>query len=1106
MLGALTAGGVVLTVLGIAALLLFASGFVPLSGLQGYVAADLQQRLGPGWTVQTRKAGIVREDGSPQLLIQDVDFRHVSGVRLRAPEAIVRYNHWSVLTGQLALRSIAIQGVTLRLQVDSDGALVLDTGESRFAWRQGDAPQDSLRSETVLGEALSMLTSDGPLPSLEELVLRDSRLQLVAPDGTERIGLEKAQISIRQNEGGRTYRFRGVTDSGLKDIEIIHRRASEGSGAVDLIVHAFQLDDLERLMVGRTVSVLKGFPLAGTLRARGQRLDEITGEIRLGAGRIALPDRAMQPVAVDRIEATIKADRMGRAVELVTGTLASGATQLDLTGRLAFGEGAAWTLDGEARGAIEGEGRDQPQALALGRARLEGSGVSAVRLRSIELQGPRLAVTGAAAIEQTSAGPTLSATLSARQSSVRAMLAGWPRLISPFIREMIAERVETGEVESLNLAVNMPAEAFGAARRGEVIPDESVRVDVQGRGVHFAVGEGIPKLQDLQLTAVATGRTLQLAAATARVEMPRNRQITLTEGKFAIADTYAERPLGRSSFRASGGVDALAALMAVPAFREAAPGQIDPEAIKGRMDLRVTLQLPLVPALRSQDVLVQATGPLTGVGSETLLGPEKLENANLAANFDKGSLTLRGDARIGGLPAVIDIRQDQRGQGEAVVTMQLDQAARERRGFGMGGAVTGTVALRAVKPLGRRQDAPVKIELDLARAAIDGLLPGWTKPAGRPARVSFLVDLDDDEGQDINDIILDASPVQLRGKLSLDAKGGLQSASFSSVRLSPGDEMRVDIRKEGAVSKVTIRGQVIDSRPLLRMLTGPGAPPRRPQERSPDIDIDIATPILTGFNGEAVGNAAIKLSRRGGDMRQIEASGRIGRAPFTITQGPEGDRRVLRVRSQDGGGLLRFVDLYRRASGGDLSIDATVEGERLSGTIEMADFAVRGEPALRRVLGEQFAATGAAGTEAAGRAAASREAGTEVTFQRLRAGFIRTPSRVTIRDGVVWGNEIGVSAQGTIDYARDLIDLAGTFVPGFFLNNAVTNVPIIGLFLGGGGPNAGVFAVNFRVGGAASAPSVSINPLSAIAPGILRRFVDPLGGVPQGSADARQGR
>ncbi len=45
----------------------------------------------------------------------------------------------------------------------------------------------------------------------------------------------------------------------------------------------------------------------------------------------------------------------------------------------------------------------------------------------------------------------------------------------------------------------------------------------------------------------------------------------------------------------------------------------------------------------------------------------------------------------------------------------------------------------------------------------------------------------------------------------------------------------------------------------------------------------------------------------------------------------------------------------------------------------------------------------------------------------------------------------------------------------------------------------GLFAVNFRLGGSAQNPTLSINPLSAIAPGILRRFVvDPLGGVPQG--------
>ncbi len=114
------------------------------------------------------------------------------------------------MSGAGALRSIDIRGVTLRLKVDSNGALILDTGESELSWRTGAAPDDALRPETVVGEALAALGADGPLPTLERLALIDSRLQLVAPDGSERAGIERADIVIEQSPEGRTYRFRAM--------------------------------------------------------------------------------------------------------------------------------------------------------------------------------------------------------------------------------------------------------------------------------------------------------------------------------------------------------------------------------------------------------------------------------------------------------------------------------------------------------------------------------------------------------------------------------------------------------------------------------------------------------------------------------------------------------------------------------------------------------------------------------------------------------------------------------------------------------------------------------------------------------------------------------
>jgi hypothetical protein len=119
----------------------------------------------------------------------------------------------------------------------------------------------------------------------------------------------------------------------------------------------------------------------------------------------------------------------------------------------------------------------------------------------------------------------------------------------------------------------------------------------------------------------------------------------------------------------------------------------------------------------------------------------------------------------------------------------------------------------------------------------------------------------------------------------------------------------------------------------------------------------------------------------------------------------------------------------------------------------------------------------------------------EVAFTKLRAEFSRSASRLDLSEMVVWGQQIGFTLQGNVDYGRDRMDLAGTFVPGYAFNNAFAQVPVVGAILGGGSQYGGLFAVNFRISGSASAPTLSINPLSALAPGILRRFVDPLGGT-----------
>ena len=66
-------------------------------------------------------------------------------------------------------------------------------------------------------------------------------------------------------------------------------------------------------------------------------------------------------------------------------------------------------------------------------------------------------------------------------------------------------------------------------------------------------------------------------------------------------------------------------------------------------------------------------------------------------------------------------------------------------------------------------------------------------------------------------------------------------------------------------------------------------------------------------------------------------------------------------------------------------------------------------------------------------------------------------------------------------------------MPAYSVNTILTKIPLVGLLLGGG-QNEGVFGITYRVQGPLSRPEVSVNPLSAIAPGILRKIVGAMDG------------
>ena len=95
----------------------------------------------------------------------------------------------------------------------------------------------------------------------------------------------------------------------------------------------------------------------------------------------------------------------------------------------------------------------------------------------------------------------------------------------------------------------------------------------------------------------------------------------------------------------------------------------------------------------------------------------------------------------------------------------------------------------------------------------------------------------------------------------------------------------------------------------------------------------------------------------------------------------------------------------------------------------------------------------------------------------------------TIRDGVVKGPLVGGTIKGTIDYPGNTVNMSGTFVPMYGLNNMFGQIPIVGLIIGGGS-DEGLIGVTYALVGTPGQPQLRVNPISAMAPGVFRKIFE----------------
>lgn len=522
--------------------------------------------------------------------------------------------------------------------------------------------------------------------------------------------------------------------------------------------------------------------------------------------------------------------------------------------------------------------------------------------------------------------------------------------------------------------------------------------------------------------------------------------------------------------------DAFAILDGAP-LHLAAHGVKFPNAA-GRLGAEIDATLPLKKVLHLHDVHIAAAANLTSLKLALPIRGLVLDDGTVALSATLDHLALHGAGDLVGAGV-------QFAAGMALPDGSFDLTAETTAGRRL------LHTLGADPTFWRHGDAPVSVHyrdrdgrgvlgLDADFAPVALALPAldWGKPAGVAGHATFELALRHGRPDGVNALDIVAPGLVLRGHRHGDAliidNARLKDSSAAGTLTPPS--------RPGAPWDVVLEGPMLDLAPLLGPARHP-TPERSPRAAPPGGTARLPWQVNAGFTrvrlaktpGAVLGATSIVADGNAGAVGALTAIGALGpvhhaRLSFTDTKGVA----QVRLTSGDAGALFAASGATTDIAHGTLVITALRRAAITEGRAIVTDFRLRHAPVMAKVL---------QGLSIYGMPAATSGPGLALT--RLTAPFSIAGSVVRLRNGRAFSASLGFTGTGTIDLARKTYDLSGTIVPAYALNALPGKIPVIGkLFSPEKG--GGLFAARYTVAGPFADPHIMIDPLAALAPGLLR--------------------
>ncbi len=1055
--------------LGLLLVVLVLFGTVVALGLTGRVIAA------PGWVVSriearantvlageasARIGGLefnVDDNFVPHVRLADVQLYSRNGARIAVlPELGASLKPDAVLRGRVEPRSLRISGARIALRRFEDGRLDLSLGAT--------APQATLSP----AEMLQAVDDAFALPVLRDIVrIEVDDLNLSLDDmRTGRVwtasgGWLKLDQTVDRIEIGLGTELKGAGDEpATAQLQFYSVKGTPEAGlsvrvedvpSRDLAVQSPALAFLAALDAPISGSFETGvWPDGGyaglsavlEIGAGALQPTEDTKPVRFDGVRLAMgydPDRAQvtfSDIAVNSKSLRVKASAKAWLKDFVGAWPGTLVTQVAISDLKADPEGMFSDPVTFAFGALDFRLRLDPFGLEIG------------QLTLVE-QEQRIIAKGEVTAGENGWGVAVDVAVNAIRSDQ--LMALWPVAAVPKTRAWLQGNVATSELFDVT-------SAFRLRPGGE--PHFTLGYDY--RDTEVRVIKTLPPIKNGAGYATINDYSYTLVVDRGHLTAPEGGDIDVSGSVMSIPDLRIKPAPAKFTLATDSTITAALSLLDQPPFGFLTKAGRPVDLAEGRARLTTELDLTLAQKIMPEDVGYNVSGTLMDVRSDKLAPDRLLTAGALTVSASREGMEISGPATFSGVPVDATWRQafgpEHRGKSELEGAVELSQRFLDAFGIGLPkGSVSGKGRGRIVLRFERGKPTEFRLGSDLSGLGLSIPQVGWAKGPGATGRLSVAGRLGQPAEVDL--IELEAPGFSAAGRIFLTPQGGFEALRLSA--LSIGEWFRgagtLRGRGNGVAPAVIVEGGTLDLRraDFGRGPGGAGAPLSVALDRL-QVSQGIA---LTGFRGDF--NTQGGLS---GDFTGLinDAAAVTGRVT------PAASRSAIRLRAGDAGAALRAAGIFTRGVGGvlDLSLSPVGEAGYYDGQTVIEGMRVVDAPALASLL-DAVSVVGLL----------NQLNGPGIHFDRVSGEFRLSPGGVHIRKGAATGPSLGISAAGIYDTGAGRIDLQGTISPIYLINQIGRAVSREG---------EGLFGFNYRLYGAASAPQVSVNPLSILTPGMFR--------------------